>query len=125
MANKKKDAERRRHTRVKPKDCNIVVNSKIGEVIDISVAGVAFTYIDRTDSLIGNDGIGLLFGEDDLCVDELPVRIISDSAISEGVSVIRRCSARFGKLTPKQLAMLEFLIRANKDDQDPGNNFSA
>ena len=124
MADKKKMSERRKHKRIKPQGCTVKADSKFGEIIDISMGGVAFTYIDREERFKGTGGIGLSCGGD-LSTDELPVRIISDCAIGNGISVVRRCNAEFGKLSAKQIDLLERLIRANADVEDPDDDFSA
>ena len=124
MNDKKKQDERRKHSRVEPHETNLVVKSRFGEIIDISIGGIAFTYVDRGNSLQGLEETGCIFGHDDLCIDDLPLKIISDCSIGDGVSVIRRCSAEFGKLTPKQLSLLEHLVRANMDSGND-DEFSA
>jgi len=125
MGDEKKQSERRKHSRFKPQETKLLVKSRFGEVIDISMGGIAFTYIDRGYSMKGIEQIGRIFGQDDLCIDDLPFKIISDCSICDGISVIRRCSAEFGKLTPKQISLLEHLVRANMGNDNGGNEFSA
>ncbi len=125
MKDKKKMPERRKHKRVKPKNCSVEVDSQLGEIIDISMGGIAFTYMDRDSRFKSAEGIGLTCGESEVCFDELPIRIISDCAIGNGISIVRRCNAKFGKLTSKQIDLLERLIKANSDVEDPDDEFSA
>jgi hypothetical protein len=126
MTDQKKMSERRKHKRVKPEGCAVEADSRFGEIIDISMGGVAFTYIDREERFKGTGGLGLSCGGHELCMDELPVRIISDCAIGNGISVVRRCHAEFGKLSAKQIALLERLIMANEEVEDPDDDdFSA
>ncbi len=105
--------ERRKHERYKAKSGTCTVESKAGEIIDISMGGLAFSYVDRGDWTDESLDTGMLFGEDDLCVEDLPLKIISDCAINSGLSIIRRCGVKFGELTPKQLSQLEYFIWAN------------
>lgn len=121
----KKRRERRKEQRFKVKDCSIVAGAKFGEVIDISVAGVGFTYIDQQGIVAGSEGRVMLVGDDDLFIDDLPVGFISDTAIGSGVSVVRRCGARFGKLSAKQLRLIEQLIKRSLQHEEPNDGFSA
>jgi len=69
-----------------------------------------------------NEGVelGMLFGEGELCLDDLPLKIISDCAIGTGLSIIRRCGIEFGHLNARQISQLEYFIWANtKERKDP------
>ena len=111
----KTDAERREHERHSAKSGRCSVESKAGEIIDISMGGLAFSYVDRGDWEDESFDQGMLFGENDLCLEELPLKIISDCAINSGLSIIRRCGVKFGELTPKQISQLEYFIWANTE----------
>ncbi|MBU0481192.1 MAG: PilZ domain-containing protein [Proteobacteria bacterium] len=115
MAKKTKDEERREHKRFRAKSGTCAVESKAGEIIDISMGGLAFSYVDHGDWTDESFDRGMLFGEKDLCVEDLPLKIISDCAINSGLSIIRRCGVKFGELTPKQLSQLEYFIWANTE----------
>ena len=119
VTNRKKELEERRiHPRHPVKSGTITINNRTGEIIDISMGGLAFSYLEREDW----DGVtfdcGILFGENDLCIEDLPLKIISDCAINSGISVIRRCGVQFGKLTTKQMAQLEYFIWTNSGSRD-------
>ena len=121
---KQKILERRKHQRYSAKTGSCAINNKVGQIIDISMGGLSFSYIDRGDW--SNEGVelGMLFGEGELCLDDLPLKIISDCAIGSGLSIIRRCGVEFGKLDARQISQLEYFIWANtKERQDP--EFSA
>lgn len=115
---KKNLAERRHHPRHPVKTGTIVANRQSGEIIDISMGGLAFSYVEREDW----DGVtfdrGMLLGENDLCIEDLPMKVISDCAINNGISVIRRCGVQFEKLTAKQMAQLEYFIWTNSSGRD-------
>ena len=121
MTKKKNGKERRTHERLKAKSGTCSVESKIeskaGEIIDISMGGLAFSYVDRGDWSDESFDQGMLFGENDLCLEDLPLKIISDCAINSGLSIIRRCGVKFGELTPKQISQLEYFIWANTEEK--------
>lgn len=115
--------ERRIHPRHPVKSGTVTANNRTGEIIDISMGGLAFSYLERGDW----DGVtfdrGMLLGERDLCIEDLPFKVISDCAINSGISIIRRCGVQFEKLTAKQMAQLEYFIWANtggRDDEEGG-----
>ncbi|HSH13176.1 MAG TPA: PilZ domain-containing protein [Desulfurivibrionaceae bacterium] len=121
MTTRKKELkERRIHPRHPVKAGTITTNNQTGEIIDISMGGLAFSYVDRGDWQGESFDRGMLLGERDLCIEDVPLKIISDCAINSGLSIIRRCGVQFGKLTPKQMAQLEYFIWANTGDREDG-----
>ena len=119
MTGKKKVwKERRQHQRHQVKSGSISFKDKSGEIIDISMGGLAFSYVDRDDWSLESFDRGMLLGEKELCLEEVPLKVISDCAINSGLSIIRRCGVKFEKLTPKQLAQLEYFIWANSSARD-------
>jgi hypothetical protein len=112
---KKNMPERRQHQRFKVKSGTFESESRSGEIVDISMGGLAFSYIDSGNWTDESFDCGMLMGEKDLCLEEIPLKIISDCAINSGLSMTRRCGVKFEKLTPKQLAQLEYFIWANTD----------
>lgn len=115
---KKNLAERRLHPRHPAKSGTITANNLTGEIIDISMGGLAFSYLERAEWDGESFDHGILLGENDLCIEDLPLKVISDCAINSGISIIRRCGVKFGKLTPKQIAQLEYYIWANSSKRD-------
>jgi hypothetical protein len=124
MTGKKNDRkDRRQHQRHQVKSGSITINNKSGEIIDISMGGLAFSYLDRHDWSYESFDRGMLLGEMELCLEDIPLKVISDCAINSGLSIIRRCGVKFEKLTPKQLAQLEYFIWANsaaRDEEETG-----
>jgi hypothetical protein len=110
-----KKAERRQHKRFKARSGTFKSETVEGEIIDISMGGFAFSYAENDDWTNESFDIGMLLGEKDLCIEDVPLKIISDCAINRGLSITRRCGVKFGKLTPKQVAQLEYYIWANTD----------
>lgn len=112
--------EKRHHQRYPVKSATISTGNKSGEIIDISMGGLAFSYLAREDWTDESFDQGMLLGEADLRVDDIQMKVISDCAINSGFSVVRRCGVKFEQLTAKQLAQLEYFIWANtkaNDDQ--------
>ena len=113
---KKDEADRRLHARFKVKSgTTIKAKSQSADIIDISMGGLSFSYIDDNEWTDESFERGMLLGEKDLCLEDIPMKIISDCAINSGLSVTRRCGVKFEKLSPKQLAQLEYYIWANTD----------
>lgn len=123
---KKKDSdERRKHKRYKVKKGSCEVNSKTesapakgGEIIDISMGGLAFSYKEDGEWTDENFDRGMLLGEKDLCIEDIPLKVISDCAINTGITITRRCGVQFGKLTPRQISQLEYYIWTNTDAEE-------
>jgi len=114
--------ERRKHKRYKVTKgaCKVGSNAesksaKSGEVIDISMGGLAFSYIEDGEWTDESFDRGMLLGEKDLCIEDIPLKVISDCAINTGITITRRCGVQFGKLTPRQIAQLEYYIWTNTD----------
>jgi hypothetical protein len=112
---KKDFKDRRKHKRFKVKSGTCMFNEKSAEIIDISMGGMAFSYVDDGEWTDETFDRGMLFGEKDLRIEEVPLKIISDCAINSGLSITSRRGVKFGKLTDKQLAQLEYYIWANTD----------
>ncbi len=109
------DQDRRQHKRFKVKSGTFNSESKSGDIVDISMGGLSFSYVDSGNWTDESFDCGMLMGEKDLCLEDIPMKIISDCAINSGLSITRRCGVKFKKLTPKQLAQLEYYIWANTD----------
>lgn len=105
--------ERRSHKRFNIKKCTIAVSAKLGQVVDISMGGLSFSYIETGNWVKESSPLATLFGPDDLCIDEFPMRIISDCSLGNGVSMLRRCGVEFGELNQKQISQLEHFIWVN------------
>jgi hypothetical protein len=111
----KNQGERRKHKRFKVNSGTFKSEEVEGEIIDISMGGFSFSYVDKGDWDDETFDQGMLLGEKDLCIEDVPFKVISDCAINRGLSITRRCGVEFGKLSPRQLAQLEYYIWANTD----------
>lgn len=113
--------ERRRHRRHRATAGVFAVNSKFGQIIDISRGGLSFRYVERRGWPKELFEMGVLYGDDDFSLDNLAIKTISDCVIANGLSsystIIRRCGVQFGDLNPKQMRDLEYFIWANSDSE--------
>lgn len=113
--------DRRSHRRYKATAGVFAVNSKFGQIIDISRGGLSFRYVERRGWPKELFEMGVLYGDDDFCLDNLAIKTISDCVVANGLSsystIIRRCGVQFGELTPKQIRDLEYFIWANSDGE--------
>ena len=105
--------ERRKHQRFQARKCTVAINAKLGQVIDISMGGLSFSYIDTGNWVKDSAALAILFGPDELSLDDFPMRIISDCSLGKGMSMLRRCGVEFGELTREQVAQLEHFIWVN------------
>lgn len=116
VKNKKKtEPERRQHQRFEVREGLFKAKSISGKIVDISMGGLAFSYIDDGTWTDESFDCGMLWGEKDLHLEDIPFKIISDCAINEGLTITRRCGVKFERLSPKQLAQLEYYIWTNTD----------
>lgn len=115
--NKRQIVERREHRRYNANSGSCAINNKVGQIIDISMGGLSFSYIDRGDWSHESVELGMLFGDGALCLEDIPLKIISDCAIGSGLSIVRRCGVQFGKLNAKQISQLEYFIWANTSEK--------
>ena len=107
---------RRRFPRFMPKKEMYVLHYNFGKVIDISMGGILFNYVDK-EYLQGNPPEkGILFGYNDHYMDEIPFETVSDTVISKSLAskpVIKQRRVIFGDLTAGQIEQLERFILDN------------
>ncbi|MGB5749175.1 MAG: hypothetical protein WBM69_19495 [Desulfobacterales bacterium] len=126
---------RRTHTRYKVKDGAFAVlyqnSSKLGQIIDISMAGFSFRYSDS--QYIDNDRDGkavfyhdhrgslenlaafdIFLVDSGIYIDRIPCKIISNFEIDEQESSnsisMKRCCIQFDELVPEQISDLAYFI---------------
>lgn len=107
---------RRRFPRFKPKKDMYVLHYNFGKVIDISMGGIVFNYVDKEYLTEAPPNNGILFGYNDHYMDEIPFTIISDKTISKSTTskpVIKQRRILFGDLTSGQVQQLERFILDN------------
>jgi len=107
--------ERRRHTRFRPKEGTMAVSQQVlGPIINISMAGLAFRYMNGTTNKKISDRLGIFLGSDNILIEELTTQVISDKIVSSGSTFLqistRQRSIQFINLTKQQRIKLEDFI---------------
>ena len=98
----------------------MAINTRtLGPVINISMDGLAFRYREEISSQPPSTTIGLFLSSEDILIDKIKTRIISDKPFSEGTlfskTAIRQRSIQFIELTPPQKeALQEFILTKTK-----------
>ena len=130
-----KNISRRTHKRFKVKDGAFAVlfqnSSKLGQIIDISLAGFsfrysdsqfmdndrdgqAFLYHDRQKKLEGFSDFDIFLVDSGIYLDRIPCKIISNFEIDDQESpnsvTMKRCCIQFDDLIPEQISDLEYFI---------------
>lgn len=80
------------------------------QILDISRDGLAFNHYGPQkwdDELLQLQ----LYDDEELFLDKIPIRIVSDCPLDESTRDLRRCGVQFGELTPSQKAQLEYFIQ--------------
>lgn len=112
--------ERRQFKRFKVKQKSAFVvtsySPALGEVIDISEGGLAFTYTAEKEWPAEESEGPMVFGNHDSCLD-LPMQIVNDRQLETvgepGEWTLRRRCLAFDNLTRKQKFLLEWFIWVN------------
>lgn len=128
MAGRKRTIERRRSKRYKAAEGAYAAISpsshKLGQIIDISMGGLAFKYIDTnnngtTDQSDSEESIFL--SSMGFYVGNLPFKTISDNEVTNTPSFssmkVRQRHVQFTDLSFKQLFDLDYYLRHNVSDQ--------
>lgn len=134
---------RRIHKRFKVKDGAFAVlfqnSSKLGQIIDISVAGFsfrysdsqffdndrdgqAFLYRDQQKQLEGFSDFDIFLVDSGIYLEKIPCKIISDFEIDDQESSnsipMKRCSLQFGDFVSEKISDLEYFIKNCTVDSD-------
>ena len=113
--------ERRRFKRFKVRNESSFVLAPewpaLGEVIDISEGGLAFTYVAEQEWPGELSEGGMVFGNHDSCLSNVPMNVVSDyvlpvNHLERRINLRRRC-IEFGELTNEQKFLLECFIWIN------------
>jgi hypothetical protein len=117
MTNREPEHERRKLKRQKVKNAAYVIlkpsDTGVGRLIDISMDGLTLDYITSRKPEIQPTKLEIFVNNSPLRLYEIPCKTVTDEAIFEaldGSLSKRRRGIQFGKLTPSQLAQLEFFI---------------
>ncbi len=107
--------DRRKAIRYRPKNGTMAVSSHaLGPVINISMGGLAFRYLEDDTNRPSSEPLGIFLGSDDILIDQIATKVISDRLISEGSVFLktstRQRSIQFLNLTKEQHISLESFI---------------
>lgn len=111
-------AERRKHPRYKVYDVSVVVGDRrLGQIMDMSLGGLSFSYISLGQQDEGPADLGIVFGPNGHYLDKLPTRLVSESVLSRGASsnpvVVHRRSLQFVGLSAEQQEKLARFIKTH------------
>ena len=96
-------------------------SSTLGQIIDVSMGGLAFRYIADMVRLRGSYELEIVWGDCSCRLDKIPFKTISDYEIDSEASLnlaTRRCAMQFTDLTDKQKSDLRYFIQ-NHTTADP------
>jgi hypothetical protein len=125
MTDRAEIVEQRRYKRYEVPTGSFVAlgpqNSILGQIMDISMGGLAFRYMDSKKP-IDESYLDIFLTERDFCLGKVPVKAVSNYEIDntvtcklvEGVyryTAMRRSSVQFGELTHHQMSQLEHFIQ--------------
>jgi hypothetical protein len=115
----KKMLERRKHKRFQVQDDAVAVLrpsvDKRGPIIDISMGGLAFSYVTSKDSSNRSSRLDILLPDLSFYLAHMPIRTVSDFKVTSESPFrsieSRRRSVQFGKMTQEQMSQLERFIQ--------------
>ena len=113
-----KTTEKRKHKRFQVKNrAYAVIGSDyniMGEIKDISLAGMAFQYIANGSRLDGLLEMNIFVGGNGYHVKDIPFKAISDFKLDKklpfSIVSLRRCSGKFGDLSRDQTSQLNYFL---------------
>jgi ribosomal protein L20 len=126
MSNKTGVIEKREHQRFKVKEGTFAEFHKprlfkLGKsriiasvpIVDISYKGLAFQYTDRNMWSHNFNELSISRIADEIKIDKVPYKAVSDFIKSDFAKdiVLRRCSTKFGELTPAQISQFDHFIQ--------------
>ncbi len=93
-----------------------VNNHALGPIVNISMGGLAFRYMETEKTQPGSDKLGIFLGSDDFLIEKIESRLITDTAVEQDSSFMqtktRQRSIQFLNLTSEQHKKLEdFILR--------------
>ncbi len=88
---------------------------RLGPIIDINETGLSFFYVPLDEKGSETDNVEIYFSDDDFHLQNISVELVSDYSIDENLPFNyvekRRCSVKFGRLTPFQKIQLDYFIK--------------
>lgn len=125
MASEQPIIERRGHKRYLVRDGTYAFlrapANKIGQIIDISLSGLAFCYFSTNGASRDADGLDLL-ADDGICLEDIPYTTINDFILPteqpfSQITMRRRC-VKFGSLTEKHQEHLQKIIKKYGQEEE-------
>ena len=118
MIGTNKTKKKRQHDRFKAQaeTYAAIVNDsiKVGQILNISKGGLAFSYIAKEDQLIGWHKMNIFLSGNHFYLKELPFNAISDFLMDNNTQFstvfMKQCGGQFGGLTSSQITQLEYFI---------------
>jgi len=122
MTDGKELVERRKHERFQVEDGALAVLRRpwphpttLGQIIDISMGGLAFRYIAGEERSHEPSELEILWGDCSFRLDKIPFETISDFKTANEAPFssieMRRNGVQFGELRPEQMSQLEYFIQ--------------
>jgi len=117
MSSKSQAVERRKHERFQvPMGAFVGVGpgfAKVGPLLDISLGGLSFRYIDSAERPNGSY-LEIFLSDRSLSMSYVPFKTVSDVEIADteffNSLPMRRCGVQFGELTHTQISELMYFI---------------
>lgn len=111
--------ERRKHKRFKAAQGAYAVlgpkTSKLGQIKDISMGGLAFKYLTDEARSNGTGELDIIIRQNSLCVKNIPIQTVSDFELARENAFstvrLRQQGVQFGNLTSDQTSQLEFILK--------------
>ena len=118
MVEKEITAEKRKHKRYKAKKETYIalVNDsiKVGQIINISKGGIAFSYIGKEAQLTGWHKMKIFLSSRRFYLKGVPFKVISDFCLDSktpySTVLMKQCSGQFGELTNQQRSRLDYFL---------------
>ena len=114
-----KHFERRKYRRFKAVQGAYAVlgpeTSKLGQIKDISMGGLAFKYLADEARSDGAGELDIIIRQDCLCVKNIPIQTVSDFELARENAFstirLRQQGVQFVELTSDQTSQLEFILK--------------
>ena len=115
--------ERRKHKRFQLQNGAFAVlrafswphsTQKLGQIIDMSMGGLAFSYIAEQEPSNGSFELGIFLADHSFHLRTIAFETISDletNGVPFSSITMRRSGVQFRELTPKQISQLKYFIR--------------
>ena len=116
--------ERRKHKRFQVRNGAFVVlgtppwphSTKVGQIVDMSMGGLAFSYIAEQEPSNGSFELCIFLADSSFHLRKIPFETISDLETDEvpfSSITMKRSGVQFGELTPNQISQLKYFIQSH------------